>query len=494
MKRAWIIFGLLALIVGLPLAMRREIGTVSPDEADDRVIIISPHNETIRREFAHAFGEWWKARTGRTIYVDWRIPGGASEIRMVLDAGYKAADESGRGGVGMDVYFGGGEPDFSRQAREGRLVPLEVFKRHPEWFGPDRIVPPTYTGEAYFPTDQVWVGACLSQFGIAYNPEVLARLKVPVPRRWDDLGDPRLAGALALADPTKSGSVARAFELLVQGQMQHALADKSLPPAEAASRGWENGLKLILRLGANARYFTDSASKIPHDVGQGDAAAGMCIDFYGRSYHEELLKADGGSRVDWIGPEGGGTYSADPIAVLKGAPHPQIAQDFVEFVLSPEGQRLWFGKPGAPDGPKERALHRLPIRRDVYTPEAVGNATITLNPYADTGTFTYNRDLTGKAFKTIAQFVRIACIDSHEELKEAWNAMRAAGFPAEAMAAFSDVSVFSYEKVGKGDAVLDGPDVLKAAERASALGEHFRANFRRATGLAKQAQGRTTSR
>lgn len=496
MKRALIIFGLLALIVALPIAMRRETVTVTPEKAQDHLVVLTPHNESIREEFGEAFAGWWKKRTGRTIYVDWRTPGGTSEIAMVLGAGFKAAAETGREGIGVDLFFGGGEPDFATQAKLGRLAPLEVFKTHPEWFGENAPVPPGFTGETYFPPDHVWVGCCVSRFGLAYNPDVLKRLGASAPQRWDDLGDPKLAGSLALADPMKSGSVARAFELVVQDQMQRALANAGPDLEKAKAEGWDNGIRLILKMGANARYFTDSASKVPHDVGQGDAAAGMCIDFYGRSYHQELMRADGTSRVDWRSPVGGATLSADPIAVLKGAPHPEIAQAFVEFVLSPEGQTLWSGKPGTPGGPKTHALYRSPIRRDVYTPEILAHSiNPESNPYTDGGTITYDRALTGKTFNTLRNLVKIACIDSHEEMKRAWKAMKAAGFPEDAMTAFTNVSEVSYEKMGRGDPVLDNKDnPLAAAERAAKLGEWFRANYRMAEQLAKQASTTSTAR
>jgi ABC-type Fe3+ transport system substrate-binding protein len=476
-KRASIIFGLLALIVALPLVMRRESATTSPRKADDHLVILSPHNESIRQEFGEAFAAHWKKSTGRSIYIDWRTPGGTSEIRMVLDAGFKAAEETGRQGIGVDLFFGGGEPDFTSQAKKGRLVPLRVFDSHPELFAKDGPIPETFTGERYYPTDHVWVGTCMSQFGICYNPDVLRRLGIPAPATWNDLGDPRYAGALALADPTKSGSVARAFELLVQSEMQRA----SAPDA-----GWTNGLRLIQRMSANARYFTDSASKIPQDVGQGNAAAGMCIDFYGRSFAEELTSKSGEPRVVWIAPVGGTTLSSDPVAVLKGAPHPEVAQDFVEFCLSPEGQTLWFGKPGTPGGPQIRALHRTPIRRDVYTPQNLANSTMPdARPYEDRGNFTYQRELTGASFNTLRQLVKIMCIDSHEEMKSAWLAIREAGMPADALAVFSDVSRVNYAESGNGDPLLDGADALKAADRAAELGEWFRANYRKAEAIAR---------
>lgn len=493
-NRAWIIIGLLALIVALPLALRRQTATSDPRSADDRLIILSPHNESIRQEFGEAFASHWKISTGRSIYIDWRTPGGTSEIRMVLDAGFKAAEETGRSGIGVDVFFGGGEPDFAGQAKQGRLVPLRVFETQPELFVEGGPIPESFTGERYFPPDRVWVGTCMSQFGICYNPDVLRRLKLDVPTAWRDLGDPRYAGTLALADPTKSGSIARAFELLIQGEMQRAIAEG---PATGKDRGWEAGLQLIQRMAANARYFTDSASKPPQDVGQGNASAGMCIDFYGRSFAKELASATGAPRVVWIAPLGGTTLSADPVAVLKGAPHPEVAQAFVEFCLSPGAQTLWFGKPGTPGGPKSRALHRTPIRRDVYTPENLANSTLlNANPYQDSGNFTYQRELTGAAFNTLRQIVKVMCIDSHEEMKSAWAALREAGMPADALAVFSNVSRVSYAKTGKGDPVLDKGSALEAAAYAAELGEWFRSNYRQAEAMARahSATATTTTR
>jgi ABC-type Fe3+ transport system substrate-binding protein len=493
--RAWIIFGLLALIIALPMALRRQTATTHSRKADDRLVILSPHNESIRQEFGEAFAAHWRKSTGRSIYIDWRTPGGTSEIRMVLDAGFKAAEETGRQGIGVDVFFGGGEPDFSSQAKKGRLVPLRVFETQPELFGKDGPISETFTGERYYPPDHVWVGTCMSQFGICYNPDVLRRLKIPTPAAWRDLGDPGYAGTLALADPTKSGSVARAFELLVQGEMQRTLAVPGANRGTAMEAGWTEGLQLIQRLAANARYFTDSASKIPQDVGQGNSSAGMCIDFYGRSFADELKSKSGDPRVVWIAPTGGTTLSADPVAVLKGADHPEVAQAFAEFCLSPEAQTMWFGRPGTPGGPKSRALHRTPIRRDCYTPEILANSTMPdVRPYEDPGNFTYQRELTGASFNTLRQLVKIMCIDSHEEMKSAWLALRDAGMPAEALAVFSDVSIMNYAKAGKGDPILDGPDALKAADRAAEIGEWFRANYRKAEAMARAKSPATAIR
>ncbi|MGC4016453.1 MAG: hypothetical protein QM755_18315 [Luteolibacter sp.] len=115
-----------------------------------------------------------------------------------------------------------------------------------------------------------------------------------------------------------------------------------------------------------------------------------------------------------------------------------------------------------------------------------------LDPYRDSGVFTYDRELTGKAFNTLRQFVRIACIDSHDEMQRAWKEMAVAGFPDEAMKVFLDVSAFPYAEFGKGHPVLDGGDPLTSAEFAATLGARFRGKFKKAGAIARESSHTTT--
>ncbi len=473
--------------MALPIVLRRATVTVSPSAADDRLVILTPHNDSIRNEFGEAFARHWKEKTGRTLYVDWRTPGGTAEIRMVLDAGFEAAEESGRAGVGVDVLFGGGTPDFSSQAKRGRLLPLRVFDTQAEWFsGPEPVIPQSFTGEAYYPDDRVWISTCMSQFGVCHNPDYIRRLGVNPPEIWDDLADPLYAGTIALADPTKSGSISRCFELLIQDQIQRRLRD-GMEREAACEAGWRAGWQLVQRMAANARYFTDSASKIPQDVGQGNAAAGMAIDLYGRSFGAGLSTRDGSPRLVWKAPLRGTTLSGDPVGVLKGAPHEELAQEFVEFIMGPDAQRLWFQRPGTSGGPQLHALHRTPIRTDLYTPEILALTTMPeVDPYHDPGNFTYDPALTGAAFNTVRQLVKAMCIDSHQELTAAWRDIIAAGMPAEALAVMQDMSIVPYRPGGGGDPGLDSRDSVTATARAAEIGAWFRNNYRTARDIANK--------
>ncbi|MEO1857982.1 MAG: extracellular solute-binding protein [Rubritalea sp.] len=496
MKKIWNkrigVIAALVLVAVSPLILQRP-EAVSRSESDEVLVVITPHNETIRNEFSVAFNTYWQKKTGKKVYLDWRAPGGTSEIRLVLDS--KFANAKG-GGVGIDVFFGGGDYIFEEMAKAGRFEKLEVFSSQEGWFKGELAIPQSFTGEVYYSKAKYWVGVCLSQFGICYNVDNLKRLNVDPPKSWDDLSDPKYFGAIAMADPTKSGSVARAFEMLVQQNIHRSLANTRRQPGEteemrsqrAIGYGWADGLNLIQKIAANARYFTDAATKIPHDVSQGDAAAGMCIDFYGRAYNEKLKRADGSSRLQWVAPEGGTSLSVDPVAVFKHAPNSKLAQEFVEFLLSEEGQVLWNKRVGSDGGPKRRALRRLPIRPSVYTPANLADFTDPeVNPYTATPLFVYQPDITGPVFGALRHIIKSMCIDVHRELQAAWIALVKYDMPEMTMSRFHDVSYVSYVKtMGEIRQQVHSGDKLDSAREAKRMTGVFRRNYKEAVGLAKE--------
>lgn len=519
--RILIVLAALAAIVAIPFSLKPEDDLLA--KADDSIVIITPHNEQIRYEFSRAFSEYYQRKTGRTIRIDWRMPGGTSEIARYLRSEYYAAFErlwksSGRGwtaevaatfdnpkarsearqaflasniGIGVDLFFGGGAFDFQQQADAGRLVDSGIIKDHPDWFREDSI-PQTVSGETFYDESGRWIGATLASFGICYNTDSLRRLGVTeIPSAWADLGNPRFLKQVALADPTKSGSAAKAFEMIIQQQMQEAIrsagdSDKEL----GLERGWELGLQIIQRASANTRYFTDAASRVPVDVSLGDAAIGMSIDFYARFQSEAVRIGDAPSRLQYFTPKGGSSVGVDPIGLLRGAPHAAGARLFIEFVLSLEGQKLWNFKVGAPGGPVKYALRRLPIRKELYAPEfAPYRSDPEVNPYEEAKSFTYHPEWTSPLFKVISFVIRVTCLDSHDEQVAAWNALIEAGFPPKASATFRDMTAVSYRKAWeKIRPTLGAADRIREVELARELGNQFRAQYRMALQLARARQ------
>ena len=94
----------------------------------------------------------------------------------------------------------------------------------------------------------------------------------------------------------------------------------------------------------------------------GEVAAALAIDFYAWTQ----IKLDGKEKIGFVLPAGLTPLTPDPIAVLKGAPNLQAAKRFIEFVLSPEGQRLWVLPKGYPGGPVQHELLRIPVLPEVY--------------------------------------------------------------------------------------------------------------------------------
>ncbi len=202
----------------------------------------------------------------------------------------------------------------------------------------DRI-PPTFSGIELYDRDRQWFGACLSGFGIIHNKKVLETLKLPAPREWADLAAPRYFSWVGSGDPRSSGSVHMAYEIILQAY------------------GWEKGWSIILRMAGNIRNFSRAASDVPKDTALGEIACGLAIDVYA---WRQVAEA-GAERIGFILPEGLTVINPDGIAILKGAPHAELAAKFIEFTLSDAGQRLWVLRKGAPGGPKEYELGRMPV-------------------------------------------------------------------------------------------------------------------------------------
>jgi len=534
LKRVVIILALVAT-VALPFALRPAQRVLAA--AQDTVVIITPHNEATRTEFGRGFQAWYRERTGRTVAVDWRVVGGTSDITRYVEGVYNAAFERhwtakpGRAwtseiqagfvnprlpedasetvraaraeflasevSCGIDLFFGGGSYDFVRQTQAGRIVPSRVRQTHPEWFRDD-VIPRTFTGEQYWDDEGCWVGNVLSNFGIIYNTDALNRLGLPPPTEWADLADARYAGQIALADPTKSSSIAKAFENIIQQQIQRRMTALGSGAMNAAGKeaeaaavrdGWRDGLRLIQRISANARYFTDSSQKPVIDVAQGDCAAGVCIDFYGQA-QAEAVSHRGGGRLAFVAPRGGTVNSVDPIALFRGAPHREAAELFIEFTLAMEGQKLWGFKAGTPGGPDRFALRRLPVRRDFYaqTEWKVLRSDPEAAPFSDPDPLVYHPAWTAHLFRELAFGVRVMCLDSHAELTAAWRAIREAPEPARtrALEKLGGLDAVDYAQVeGAIRRTLNAKNKVDEVRLATELGGRFRRQYREAEGIAR---------
>jgi hypothetical protein len=180
----------------------------------------------------------------------------------------------------------------------------------------------------------------------------------------------------------------------------------------------------------------------------------------------------------------------EPIALVRGAPHADVARRFIEFILSDTGQRLWITKPGSGESP-EMALQRLPIVRSVYDNPV--NFTEFTNPYTTVGGFN-TQPSRRAAFGLMDELIVLCCIDLLPELRETRKQIlespraseldaRLGSFPVDQAASQAGVEVHRQMLKGKPE------DWLTLQRRWR---EQFRAEYRelrRAAGSARAGGG-----
>jgi iron(III) transport system substrate-binding protein len=471
MRRYFFIIAFAVLLIA-PLAARALHGVWNPSivaDATERLVIITPHEQDIRNEFRWAFADWHRRKYGQAVDVQYLTPGGTNDIRRELDLKYRAIREAHGGtlppenqiDLGIDLVWGGGDYYFNSQLKPlGILRPLDLSPK----FLAEVFPQPALAGVKLYDQDRDsagrllpprWVGVCLASFGIIYNPDLYRAMGLPAPRTWSDLANPRLFRSLSLADPTHSGVASTTYMVIIQRAMADAETEffnrpenrgkppeqlKSTPQYQAAlDAGWKRGMRSLTRIAANVRFFNDDSPQPPNDVASGDAAAGISIDFYGRVAEEAV----GPGREQFIIPRGATAITPDPIAILYGTHGKQLelARHFVEFLLSPEGQRLWILKAGQPGGPRVRALRRPPIRQSVYA-DRTGWAD-DVDYFSDASGFNER----GAWMTTLGELTSIwsaAWIDDRDELQSACARILAVGDPsrrAKLLAELSDIPI-----------------------------------------------------
>ncbi|HUL96768.1 MAG TPA: extracellular solute-binding protein [Usitatibacter sp.] len=212
-----------------------------------------------------------------------------------------------------DLFWGGEGGIFDKLADRGLLAPLALpagaADGIPAELGaprPVRLKDPK----------GFWVGTVLESTGIAYHPRLLERLHVAPPRDWDDLLDPKLAGQVVQAAPTRSSASHSAYEVILQRDGERA--------------GWEK----LERLAANTGMFAARSRDVPSLVAKGEFAVGFAVPSY-FAFEERLAGFD----IRYVAPATA-WITPGPTAILAGARHPNAARAFVEFLLSERGQAL----------------------------------------------------------------------------------------------------------------------------------------------------------
>jgi ABC-type Fe3+ transport system substrate-binding protein len=387
--RRWIALAALVLVAVLIFALTRP-----HPAAEAEIIVISPHPDEVKEEMARAFSAWHQAHYGTPVAIRWReAGGGTSQILRMLGAEYGK-----NASAGIDVLDGGGVDPFRDLAQQGLLT---RYDPPPEILG---AVPPTLHGMELIDPGHEWFGTALSGFGILTNERARAAVGLPPVRTWRDLTDPRLAGWISASDPRASGSALAIYEIILQAY------------------GWDKGWAVLMEMSGNIRSFLSSAAASAVEVGLGDSVYGVAIDQYGQAQ----VGYYGPENVSFILPAGETVITPDSIAILKNPPHLELAQHFVDFTLSRDGQLLWMEPRGAPGGAVHNRINRMSILPGLYD-ELAGRTPITTNPFTLPSSIPYSNALATQRRAILSGAIAAWMIDTHDWLARAWKAVNAPG-------------------------------------------------------------------
>jgi len=370
-------------------------GGEEPGAETDRLVIYSVHSDEIRAEFSRAFEAWYREQTGRPVAVTWPDPGAGGTYMLK-----RLQDKFSAGRYDVDIVFGGGMI-FARMKQLGMLEPYRL---------PEDVlsaIPPTAAGQPLYDKDFAWYGAAISTFGLIYNKQVIADKGLPAVRDWETMADPRLFGLVGAGDPSRSSSLRKAYDIVLQAY------------------GYKKGTAILVRMGANARQFGSTSAEIPRDCAKGFLAVGPCIDFY--AYRQ--MHSEGGGNLGFVAPPGLTVVNCDPVGILKHAPNRAVAERFVEFVMRPAGQRLWMLPAGTPGGPAEFTLDRLAALPGVYREAAQRGVAIPFNPFQAPPADFYSAEVENTRQTVLADYLRVALVENHDALVQAWKTLIDAGLP-----------------------------------------------------------------
>lgn len=370
--------------------------------AEDRVIVISPHIESIRAEFGRGFAAWHQARFGEPASVEWRDLGGTSDALRFVQSEFANKPD----GIAIDCFFGGGPEPYllltDKKLTMACELPAEVLAG----------IPQQANGMEVYDAKFGWYGAALSSFGILQSTRVQRLLGLPEVRRWEELSNPRLCGWVGAGDPRNSGTMNNMYEAFLQAY------------------GWERGWNLLGRIAGNVGKFDRLSSSTAKEVTLGETAYAFAIDFYGFSQ----IAVAGRTNMMFTLPEDFTAVSPDGIAILRGAPHPVAARRFLEFVMGEPGQKLWFLPKGHLEGPQQFSIERMAVRPDFYRRyRDVSN--IQFSPFDLKQPFSYNAKVARARREIVSALFGAMFVDTHAELRAAWQAIIRRGMvPAEVAA------------------------------------------------------------
>ena len=160
------------------------------------------------------------------------------------------------------------------------------------------------------------VGIYSGPLGFGYNPELLAKKKLPVPKTWADLLKPEYKGEIQVANPASSGTAYTMVATLVQ------------------LMGEDKAFDYMKKLHRNISQYTRSGTAPIKAVARGETS--VSISFVHDGPGEKMQ----GFPVETITPSDGTGAEIGSMSIIKGARNLEAAKKFYDWSLTPSAQEM----------------------------------------------------------------------------------------------------------------------------------------------------------
>ncbi len=272
---------------------------------DDRetLIIYTPHGKELLQHYEDAFESEYPE-----VDVQW-LDMGAQQVYDRIRTERVRPQAS--------LWWGGPNIDFDKAADEGLLAPYR-----PTWHE-------AVDDDSRHPRD-LWYATYLTPEVIMYNSDTVSEQEVATD--WDDLLDPKWADRIIVRYPLASGTMRTIFAAMILRQATV-----------------EEGYAWLARLDTNTRLYAADPTQLYLGTarGLGDITLWNMPD-------TEIQRNENGYPFAFVVPESGTPVITEGIAVINGAPNPDRAKIFYEFVTTREALI------------HQAALnYRIPARRDI---------------------------------------------------------------------------------------------------------------------------------
>lgn len=201
------------------------------------------------------------------------------------------------------VLYGIGLPSMMTLKADGLLQPYQPARA--------ADIPARYKDPEGF-----WTGTDVDFIGFATNKKFLAEKGLRAPQSWEELTRPEFAGQICLGSPATSGTGYTFITTVLQ--------------LMGESKGWE----YLKRFNTNVAQYTRSGIGPTQLVGRGEVGVGLLFA------HDILGSIHKGFPIEMSLPQEGTGYDLFCVVMLKGAPEPEEAKQFIDWAVTPESQEL----------------------------------------------------------------------------------------------------------------------------------------------------------